>query len=120
VASILAIEDDWTVRMVLEHVLAGAGHDVEVVPSLSDGRGAIQKHGYDLVLLDVNLPDGCGLELLRSIRQELHDHTPVVVLSGMRQEDHVVGGLKAGADDYVTKPFSPSELLARVDRWLRP
>jgi DNA-binding response OmpR family regulator len=117
--SILAIEDDWTVRMVLEHVLENAGHDVRVVSGLVEGRGALEQRRFDLVLLDVNLPDGSGLELLRSLREDLRDGTPVVVLSGMRQEDNVVRGLKLGADDYVTKPFSPPELLARVDRWLR-
>jgi two-component system phosphate regulon response regulator PhoB len=105
--------------MVLEHVLATAGHEVEVVPGIEDGRGALEKGRFDLVLLDVNLPDGCGLELIRSIREGLYRDTPVVVLSGMRQEETVVRGLKLGADDYVTKPFSPTELLARVDRWLR-
>jgi two-component system phosphate regulon response regulator PhoB len=119
VSSILAIEDDWTVRMVLEHVLETAGHDVELVRGVADGRDRLQDGTFDLVLLDLNLPDGSGFELLRSIRQELGNRTPVVVLSGMRQEDHVVNGLKLGADDYVTKPFSPQELLARVDRWLR-
>ena len=117
--SILAIEDDWTVRMVLEHVLSTAGHKVEVVPGVEGGRGALEKGRYDLVLLDVNLPDGSGLELLQSMREGVYRDTPVVELSGMRQEDTVVRGLKLGADDYVTKPFSPPELLARVDRWLR-
>jgi DNA-binding response OmpR family regulator len=117
--AILAIEDDWTVRMVLEHVLETAGHHVDVEAGVEGGRGALETGRYDLVLLDVNLPDGSGFDLLRAIREgELRD-TPVLVLSGMRQEDAVVRGLKLGADDYVTKPFSPSELLARVDRWLR-
>ncbi len=116
---VLAIEDDWTVGMVLEHVLETAGHQVEVVRGVVDGRGALSHGGYDLVLLDLNLPDGNGFELIRAIRQELGRSTPIVVLSGMRQEDTVVEGLRLGADDYVAKPFSPRELLARVDRWVR-
>jgi DNA-binding response OmpR family regulator len=117
--AILAIEDDRTVGMVLQHVLETAGHDVEVVRGITAGRGAMERGDYDLVLLDVNLPDGNGLDFLRQIREELGRRTPVVVLSGMRQEDSVVRGLKLGADDYVTKPFSPPELLARVDHWIR-
>ncbi len=117
--SILAVEDDWTVGMVLEHVLTTAGHQVRIVRGVADGRGALSKDSYDLVLLDLNLPDGNGLDLLRSIRQDLGRTTPIVVLSGMRQEETVVHGLRLGADDFVAKPFSPLELLARVDRWIR-
>jgi two-component system phosphate regulon response regulator PhoB len=71
-----------------------------------------------MVLLDLNLPDGNGLDLLRDIRRDQGATFPVLVLSGMRQEEAVVRGLELGADDYVTKPFSPPELLARVGRCL--
>lgn len=118
-ASILAIEDDWTVRTVLEHTLASAGHDVDVASGISDGRHFMADGHYDIVLLDLNLPDGNGLDLLRDIRRDLGARFPVLVLSGLRQEDAVVRGLELGADDYVTKPFSPPELLARVSRCLR-
>ena len=73
---------------------------------------------YDLVLLDLNLPDGNGLDLLQDIRRDLGDGFPVLVLSGLRHEEAVVRGIELGADDYVTKPFSPPELLARVRRCL--
>jgi len=118
VAAILAIEDDWTVRTVLEHTLASAGHDVDVAPGISDGRKLLADGRYDVVLLDLNLPDGNGLDLLRDIKRELGATVSVLVLTGMRQEDAVVRGLELGADDYVTKPFSPPELLARVSRCL--
>ena len=71
-----------------------------------------------MILLDLNLPDGNGLDFLRDIRRDLGTALPVLVLTGMRQEDAVVRGLELGADDYVTKPFSPPELLARVRRCL--
>jgi two-component system phosphate regulon response regulator PhoB len=118
VAAILAIEDDWTVRTVLEHTLGSAGHDVDVASAISDARKLLADGNYDMVLLDLNLPDGNGLDLLRDIRKDLGSTVPVLVLSGLRQEDSVVRGLELGADDYVTKPFSPPELLARVSRCL--
>ena len=117
-AAILAIEDDWTVRSVLEHTLASAGHQVEVVRGVADGRERLAAGRYDVVLLDLNLPDGNGLDLLRDIRTEHGRELSILVLSGMRQEEAVVRGLELGADDYVTKPFSPPELLARVARCL--
>jgi DNA-binding response OmpR family regulator len=118
VAAILAIEDDWTVRTVLEHTLKSAGHDVDVAVGISDGRRLLADGLYDVVLLDLNLADGNGLDLLRDIRRDLGTSVSVLVLSGLRQEDVVVRGLELGADDYVTKPFSPPELLARVGRCL--
>ncbi|HET9671776.1 MAG TPA: response regulator transcription factor [Actinomycetota bacterium] len=118
VAAILAIEDDWTVRTVLEHTLGSAGHRVDAVPGVIDGRERLAAARYDVVLLDLNLPDGNGLDLLRDIRREHGTGVSVLVLSGMRQEEAVVRGLELGADDYVTKPFSPPELLARVARCL--
>jgi DNA-binding response OmpR family regulator len=117
-AAILAIEDDWTVRTVLEHTLESAGHDIDVAHGIADGWQLLAEGRYDMVLLDLNLPDGNGLDLLRDIRNELGTAVSVLVLTGMRQEDAVVRGLELGADDYVTKPFSPPELLARVSRCL--
>lgn len=117
--SILAIEDDRTVGLVLEHILETGGHQVRLARGVAEARQALSDGRYDLVILDLNLPDGSGLELLRSIREEAGEDTRVVVLSGMRQEEVVVRGLRLGADDYVTKPFSPQELLARVDRWTK-
>ena len=117
-ATILAIEDDWTVRTVLEHTLTSAGHEVDAVSGLAEGRDRLAAGRYDVVLLDLNLPDGNGLDLLWDIRREHGNAVSVLVLSGMRQETAVVRGLELGADDYVTKPFSPPELLARVARCL--
>ncbi len=115
---ILAIEDDWTVRTVLEHTLKSAGYDIDLVPGISDARQLLAEGHYDLVLLDLNLPDGNGLDLLRDLRKDLGTGVSVLVLSGLRQEEVVVRGLELGANDYVTKPFSPPELLARVSRCL--
>jgi two-component system phosphate regulon response regulator PhoB len=118
-SDILVIEDDAVIGAILLRFLRHAGHAVQVVQRLSVAREVLESRDVDLILLDLNLPDGSGLELLRVIREEMHSNTPVMVLSGMRQEDHIVRGLRLGADDYVTKPFSPMELVARVDRWTR-
>jgi two-component system, OmpR family, phosphate regulon response regulator PhoB len=118
-SAILLIDDDEVVSSILERVLGSAGHSVDVVHKLGDGRDALDASDYDLVLLDINLPDGSGLDFLRSVRREGNRSTPIVVLSGMRQEDTIVQGFELGADDFVTKPFSPMELVARVDRWTR-
>ena len=114
---ILGIEDDQVLGKVLKLALELAGHEVELATNVSAGRRALEAGGHDLVLLDLNLPDGHGFEVLRFLRQDLHRTTPVIVLSGLKQELNVVRGLELGADDYMTKPFSPRELVARVQRW---
>jgi two-component system phosphate regulon response regulator PhoB len=119
VATVLVIEDEWVLGQVLEQVLGAAGHDVVIARSLAAARDRLRAGGVDLVLLDVVLPDGSGLEFLQELRGELGVRVPVLILSGMKQEDTVVRGLELGADDYVTKPFSPRELLARIRRWTR-
>ena len=116
-SDILLIDDDLVIGAILERFLSAAGHEVEVVKLLGKGREVLEARDIDLILLDLNLPDGSGIEFLRVIRQEMRLSTPVIVLSGMRQEDHIVRGLQLGAYDYITKPFSPLEVVARVDRW---
>ncbi len=116
--SILAIDDDPVVGKVLKVTLGLAGHEVQVVTDLSEAYDALGDSRYDLILLDLNLPDGSGFDLLRHVRETLNRPTPVIVLSGLKQEHNVVRGLELGADDYVTKPFSPREVAARVERWL--
>ncbi len=119
VATVLVIEDEWVVSRVLEQVLASAGHEVALAASLAEARSALAERKFDLVLLDVNLPDASGLPFLGEIRAELGHGGPVLILSGMKQEETVARGLELGADDYVTKPFSPRELLARIARLTR-
>lgn len=114
---ILVIEDDLAVGKVLAVTLHLAGHEVEVVRDIAAGRDRLEHEDFDVLLLDVNLPDGSGLDILRLLRQDLARDTPVLVLSALKQEDSVVRALELGANDYVTKPFGPRELLARVRRW---
>ena len=116
---ILVVEDDRSVGRVVEVSLGLAGHDVELATDVRAGESALRTNGHSLVILDVNLPGGTGLELLRLVRQEMGRDVPVIMLSGQRQEDNIVRALEWGANDYVTKPFSPRELVARVNRWMK-
>ncbi|TDE08118.1 response regulator transcription factor [Jiangella asiatica] len=116
-ARILVAEDDRGQAEVIRRYLAREGHRVAVV---HDGRAAIEsvrRHRPDLLVLDLVLPAVSGLEVCRVVRAE-HD-VAVVMLTARAGEDDLLLGFSLGADDYVTKPFSPPELLARVQAVLR-
>ena len=115
---LLIVEDDPTLRQVLTFNLAREGYEVS---SSSDGESALQaarNERLDLILLDVMLPGMSGLEVLRALRRD-GVSTPVIVLSAKGDEIDRVVGLTVGADDYVSKPFSRPELLARIEAVLR-
>ena len=117
-AVILLVEDDDTLGMTLEVSLAGLGHEIHWRQTLEGAREAMTSHPPDLVLLDLGLPDGHGLELCRQVR-ESGSIIPILVLTAQGTLHARVDGLAAGADDYVTKPFELPELLARVEAQLR-
>ncbi len=110
---VLLIEDDRELRATLALALRVEGHSVDTACSLAEAR-AVLAHGEpaDLILLDLGLPDGEGASLLAELRRE--QTTPVIVISARQQEQHKVELLDAGADDYLVKPFSVGELLARM------
>ena len=118
---ILVVEDDPSIRMGLEDTLSAKGYEVEVVGKGGEGAEKALSGRYDLVVLDVMLPDIDGFEVCRRIRQSRgpHRRLPVIMLSARGAELDRVRGLELGADDYVTKPFSLMELLARVASVLR-
>ncbi|HEY5922397.1 MAG TPA: response regulator transcription factor [Kofleriaceae bacterium] len=118
---ILVIEDDPSIRMGLEDTLTAKGYQVEVVGKGGEGAEQALSGRYDLVVLDVMLPDIDGFEVCRRIRQSRGPtrRVPVIMLSARGAELDRVRGLELGADDYVTKPFSLMELLARVASVLR-
>ena len=118
---ILVVEDDPSIRMGLEDTLTAKGYEVEVVGKGSDGADKATGGRFDLVVLDVMLPDIDGFEVLRRIRaaKGAARSLPVIMLSARGAELDRVRGLELGADDYVTKPFSLMELLARVSSVLR-
>ncbi len=116
--TILVIEDDPSLRTGLRMNLQRAGYAVRETPDGGGGLRAYQEQRPDLVLLDLMLPGVDGLEILRRIRRD-DAALPVVVLSALGAEQDKVNGLDLGANDYLTKPFSVAELLARVRAALR-
>jgi DNA-binding response OmpR family regulator len=115
---ILVVEDEPTIAIGLHDDLTIEGFDVEVVSDGDAGARAAGRGGFDLILLDVMLPGKDGFTLCRELRAA-GVHVPIILLTARGQEADKVAGLGLGADDYVTKPFSPRELMARVHAVLR-
>lgn len=114
---VLVVEDDANLAAMLWEQLAIAGYGVELASTLAEARAALADVPFDLLVLDLQLPDGDGLDLAEEIRQD--DRMAVLILSARADVESRVAGLYAGASDYVTKPFSVQELLARVHVRLR-
>ena len=102
---ILLIEDDQALGRGTALALAGEGREIRVAATLAQGWAALSEGEYALVLLDLNLPDGNGLDFLTALRRT--SGVPVLILTANDLESDQVAGLELGADDYVTKPFSP-------------
>ncbi|MCR9244257.1 MAG: response regulator transcription factor [bacterium] len=115
---LLLVEDDGTLRIALTDAFEGEGYDVTAAADGHEGRAALREQRFDLVILDVMLPGPSGLELLRELRERDPD-TPALLLTARGEEGDKVLGLELGADDYVSKPFSLRELIARVKAMLR-
>ena len=115
---LLLVEDDLKVAKALREGLQGEGYDVEIE---SSGQAALERHGvesFDVVLLDLGLPDLDGLDVISTLRQRRID-TPIFVLTARDAVGDRVDGLNTGADDYLAKPFAFTELLARINALLR-
>ncbi len=117
-ARILLVEDDEVIAEVLLAYLGDAGHQVEWCRDGTTAAALWQQRSPDLVVLDLMLPGLSGLELLRRRRREA-DPAPVLVLSALGEEEDRLVGFETGADDYVVKPFSPREVVLRIDALLR-
>jgi DNA-binding response OmpR family regulator len=114
---VLVVDDDETVRDVVRRYLELAGHEVTVAGDGEKALALVAGAEPDLIVLDLMLPGIDGLEVCRRIRQ--HSAVPVVMLTALGEEENRIAGLQLGADDYVTKPFSPRELALRVSSVLR-
>lgn len=115
---ILIIEDEPSMRMGLEDNLDYEGYRVESAGDGNEGLQKITKEQYDLVLLDVMLPGMSGFDICRHLRKN-GNHVPIILLTAKGEEIDKVLGLELGADDYITKPFSLRELMARIKAVLR-
>jgi two-component system phosphate regulon response regulator PhoB len=117
---ILIVEDERPIREMVAFGLRRAGFDVAEAEDTRQARARIADRRPDLVLVDWMLPDMSGLELTRALKKDKETHdVPVIMLTARAEEQDKVSGLEGGADDYVTKPFSPRELLARINAVLR-
>lgn len=115
--NLLLIEDDKTIAAGLEYSLVEAGYRVTVCHTVQSARESLQQQSYDLLLLDLALPDGSGYDVCRLAKSRAS--VPVIFLSANDDEVNVVMGLDMGADDYITKPFRIRELLSRIKSVLR-
>jgi DNA-binding response OmpR family regulator len=119
-AEILVVEDDPDIADLIVHYLRGARHSTTHLASGSEVMEHLQRHPADLVILDVMLPGMDGMALCRALRRDTStSHLPIIMLTARGEEADRIAGLELGADDYVTKPFSPRELVARVGARLR-
>ena len=115
---LLLVEDDELLRNSLHESLSQAGFAVDATGSVLTADQLAQQEDYRLIVLDIGLPDGDGLQLLARWRDTGRD-LPILLLTARDRWQDKVNGLKAGADDYLTKPFHPEELLARLQALLR-
>jgi DNA-binding response OmpR family regulator len=117
-ARLLLVEDDPTLRLSLEVALRLRGHEMTSAGLLAEAQRLTEEQSFDLILLDLGLPDGDGLELCHSLRRR-GSIVPILMLTARGTLEARVEGLGAGADDYLAKPFELPELVARVDALLR-
>jgi len=117
---ILIIEDEPDIRKTLEYNISREGYKVVSASSLSEGKEQINSSDFSLILLDLMLPDGSGLDLCREIKSDKDkSSTPIIILTAKDDEVDKVVGFELGADDYVTKPFSVRELILRIKAILK-
>ena len=117
---ILVVEDERPIREMLAFGLRRAGFEVVEAEDTREARARIADRRPDLVLVDWMLPDMSGLELTRALKKDKDTRdVPIILLTARAEEQDKVNGLEGGADDYITKPFSPRELLARIQAVLR-
>lgn len=114
---VLVVEDDREIRAMMQSSLSVEGFEVQTAVSVSEASALLRHSLPDVIVLDLGLPDGDGIELVHEVRK--HHSMPILVVSARHQEVQKIQLLDAGADDYLTKPFSVSELLARIRVALR-
>lgn len=115
--NILLVEDDYSLADTLVYYLKGENFNVLLGRNVKEAELILEKDKIDLIILDITLPDGNGLDLCKSIRET--SDIPLIFLTAMDEEFDIIKGLDLGADDYITKPFKARELLSRIKSLLR-
>ena len=116
--NILMVEDDSTIAFAVKYAVEQESFNLDIAENLENARKIVNSKEYDLILLDVMLPDGNGYEFLKQLREHDED-TPVIFLTACDEEVNIVMGLDIGGDDYITKPFRVRELISRINAILR-
>ena len=111
---ILVVDDDDIAQSMLENILTEAGHDVKLADEGQEALDMWRQGDFRLVVWDWDMPEMNGLELCRAIRSQGFSYTYVILLTSHNSQDHIVEGLSAGADDFLSKPFDPGELVVRI------
>lgn len=117
---VLIVEDELAIRDMLRMALEMADFDCAEAEDIQDGYTKIVDERPDIVLLDWMLPGGSGIELMRRLKRDgIAGEVPIIMLTAKTDQDNVIQGLEVGADDYITKPFAPREVVARINALLR-
>jgi len=114
---ILLIEDDNGIQATIKYYLQTEGFIVETASRVKEGLEKVNNNSYNIILLDINLPDGTGYYFYKKLKEE--KNIPVIFLTALDEEKDIVKGFELGADDYITKPFHAGELLSRIKNVLR-
>lgn len=114
---VLLVEDDMTLAMGIEYSLKNEGFNVTHVSNLKNAKNEVKENEYNIILLDVTLPDGSGYDLCKEVRT--NSDIPIIFLTACDEEVNIVLGLDMGADDYLTKPIRVRELIARINAVIR-
>lgn len=117
-ARILIVEDDPQIAKVLRLNLKLSGHETEAVTTVQEAWDILRRDHFDLLCLDIGLPDGSGIDLCEKVRSN-GDETPILFMSARTDEATVVKGITTGADDYIRKPFGMEELKARMNKIMK-
>lgn len=113
----LVVDDDSRLRSLLKKYLSDRGYRISIAIDAADARAKLAGMAFDLLILDLMMPGESGIELMKSLRR--HSEVPILMLTAMGEAGDRILGLKAGADDYLAKPFEPEELLLRITSILR-
>ena len=114
---ILIVDDDKDLALITSDTLESYGYEVKSLSGIEDTYEVLMKERFDLILLDINLPDGTGFEVCKELRKM--SKVPVIFASARTSEDDKIKGLDLGGDDYLEKPYSLKELLARINALIR-